>query len=58
MSSRFFRIAFFSIFGVYLVGLFATLMENDSAQFAVMAMRMIQEQDWLNLWKEIGRAHV
>ena len=51
MSSRFFRIAFFSIFGVYLVGLFATLMENDSAQFAVMAMRMIQEQDWLNLWK-------
>jgi 4-amino-4-deoxy-L-arabinose transferase-like glycosyltransferase len=26
-------------------------MENDSAQFAVMAMRMIQEQNWLELWK-------
>lgn len=51
MNPRFFRIAFLSIFGVYLIGLFTTLMENDSAQFAVMALRMIQEQDWLNLWK-------
>jgi 4-amino-4-deoxy-L-arabinose transferase-like glycosyltransferase len=33
------------------MGLFTTLMENDSAQFAVMAMRMFQEQDWLSLWK-------
>ncbi len=36
---------------VYICGLFATLMENDSAQFAVMAMRMVQENDFLNLFK-------
>jgi len=36
---------------VYLLGLFTRLMENDSAQFAVMALRMVQEQDFLNLWK-------
>ncbi|WP_088341820.1 ArnT family glycosyltransferase [Robiginitalea sediminis] len=35
----------------YAVGLPATLMENDSAQFAVMAQRMVVENDWLNLWK-------
>lgn len=36
---------------VYIGGMFATLMENDSAQFAVMAMRMVQENDFLNLFK-------
>lgn len=36
---------------VYIASLFVTLFENDSAQFAVMAMRMVQEQDFLNLFK-------
>ena len=40
-----------ALLAVYGIGLFATLMENDSAQFAVMAMRMVQENDWLSLWK-------
>ena len=36
---------------VYVAGLFVTLFENDSAQFAVMAMRMVQENDFVNLIK-------
>ena len=36
---------------VYLIGMFVTLFENDSAQFAVMAMRMVQEHDFLSLFK-------
>lgn len=36
---------------VYVTGMFVTLFENDSAQFAVMAMRMVQENDFLNLFK-------
>ena len=36
---------------VYLAGMFVTLFENDSAQFAVMAMRMVQENDFINLFK-------
>ena len=36
---------------VYIAGLFATLFENDSAQFAVMAMRMVTENDFVNLIK-------
>ncbi len=36
---------------IYIGGMFVTLMENDSAQFAVMAMRMVQENDFLNLFK-------
>lgn len=36
---------------VYVVGMCVTLFENDSAQFAVMAMRMVQENDFLNLFK-------
>lgn len=51
ISPRFFWIAIGTLLGVYGLGLFSTLMENDSAQFAVMAMRMVQEQDWLSLWK-------
>jgi 4-amino-4-deoxy-L-arabinose transferase-like glycosyltransferase len=31
--------------------MFVTLFENDSAQFAVMAMRMVQENDFINLFK-------
>jgi 4-amino-4-deoxy-L-arabinose transferase-like glycosyltransferase len=41
----------FLIFLVYLAGMFVTLFENDSAQFAVMAMRMVQENDFINLFK-------
>lgn len=36
---------------VYIVGMFVTLFENDSAQFAVMAMRMVQENDFFTLIK-------
>ncbi|MGB5554638.1 MAG: glycosyltransferase family 39 protein, partial [Flavobacteriaceae bacterium] len=36
---------------VYITGMFVTLFENDSAQFAVMAMRMVQENDFLTLIK-------
>lgn len=36
---------------VYLMALFMPLMENDSAQFAVMAMQMAQENDYLHLFK-------
>lgn len=36
---------------VYLAGLFVSLIENDSAQFAVMAKRMVMENDFLNLIK-------
>ncbi|WP_422860461.1 ArnT family glycosyltransferase [Flagellimonas sp. S174] len=36
---------------VYITGMFVTLFENDSAQFAVMAMRMVQENDFINLIK-------
>ena len=36
---------------VYLAGMFVTLFENDSAQFAVMAMRMVQENDFTHLFK-------
>ena len=51
IGGRFFWTALLGILLVYLTGLFARLMENDSAQFAVMAMHMFQEQDFLNLWK-------
>ncbi|MEJ2583805.1 MAG: glycosyltransferase family 39 protein [Robiginitalea sp.] len=51
IRGRFFWTAILGILLVYILGLFARLMENDSAQFAVMAMRMFQEQDFLNLWK-------
>jgi len=51
IRGRFFWTALLGMVLVYTVGLFTRLMENDSAQFAVMAMRMFQEQDFLNLWK-------
>ena len=40
---------FFLVVLVYIAGMFVTLFENDSAQFAVMAMRMVQENDFLSL---------
>ncbi len=39
------------IVAVYIIGMFSVLFENDSAQFAVMAMRMFQENDFVNLFK-------
>ncbi|WP_299320189.1 glycosyltransferase family 39 protein [uncultured Maribacter sp.] len=39
------------IFVVYVAGMFVTLFENDSAQFSVMAMRMVQENDFFSLFK-------
>ena len=36
---------------VMIMGLPVTLFENDSNQFAVMALRMVQENDWLTLMK-------
>ncbi len=36
---------------VYISGLFVPLMENDSAQHASMAMRMVLNNDFLNLFK-------
>lgn len=36
---------------VYIAGSIVTLFENDSAQFAVMAMRMVNENDFINLFK-------
>jgi len=41
----------FLVLLVYIAGMFVTLFENDSAQFAVMAMRMVQENDFINLFK-------
>ena len=45
------RLMWVGLFMVYLLGLFSPLIENDSAQFAVMAMRMAQENDYLHLIK-------
>ena len=41
----------FLVLLVYAAGMFVTLFENDSAQFAVMAMHMVQENDFVNLIK-------
>ncbi|WP_209405926.1 glycosyltransferase family 39 protein [Pseudozobellia sp. WGM2] len=49
-NSRYWFLVFLVIL-VYFAGMFVTLFENDSAQFAVMAMRMVQENDFLNLFK-------
>lgn len=46
-----YRILLLVVVLVYIAGLFVTLFENDSAQFAVMAMRMVQENDFINLIK-------
>ncbi len=49
-NSRYWLLIFLIVV-VYIVGMFSTLFENDSAQFAVMAMRMVQENDFMNLFK-------
>ncbi len=49
-NSRYWFLLFLIIL-VYIAGMFVTLFENDSAQFAVMAMRMVQENDFINLFK-------
>ena len=41
----------FLVLLVYLAGMGVTLFENDSAQFATMAMRMFQENDFWSLFK-------
>ncbi len=51
ISNRRYWFLLFLIFLVYCAGMFVTLFENDSAQFAVMAMRMVQENDFLSLFK-------
>jgi len=51
MSSVRYRSLMLLIILVYLAGMFVTLFENASAQFAVMAMRMVQENDFLSLFK-------
>jgi len=51
ISNRRYWFLLFLILVMYLVGMFSTLIENDSAQFAVMAMRMFQENDFINLFK-------
>lgn len=53
ISKRFFWTFFLGILLVYILGLFNTLMENDSAQFAVMAQRMVQQDDYLSLVKGV-----
>ncbi len=44
----------FLIFLVYLAGLFVTLLETDSARSAVMAMHMVQQNDFINLFSVNG----
>lgn len=51
ISNRRYSFLLIMIILVYVAGMFVTLMENDSAQFAVMAMRMYQENDFINLFK-------
>ena len=50
-SKKIFLSLLFLLLGVYAIGLFSGLLENDSAQFAVMSMRMVQEGDFLSLYK-------
>ena len=51
ISKRLYWLLIVLILGVYVAGMLVTLFENDSAQFAVMAMRMVQENDFVNLFK-------
>ncbi len=46
-----FRLGLLGLLLVYLCGWIAPLFENDSAQFAVMAMKMVRESDFLSLIK-------
>lgn len=49
-NTRYWFLLFLTVL-VYITGMFVKLFENDSAQFAVMAMRMVQENDFLSLFK-------
>jgi len=51
ISDRRFYLLLGLIIWVMVMGLPVTLFENDSNQFAVMALRMLQENDWLQLIK-------
>lgn len=51
ISNRRYWFLIFLILCVYVSAIDVTLFENDSAQFAVMAMRMVQENDFLSLFK-------
>ncbi len=51
ISNKRYWFLLFLVVLVYIIGMFVTLFENDSAQFAVMAMRMYQENDFINLFK-------
>lgn len=51
MCQKIFIILLSLLAAVYGLGLFSGLLENDSAQFAVMAMRMVQESDFWSLYK-------
>ncbi len=51
ISNRRYWFLIFLILCVYISAIDVTLFENDSAQFAVMAMRMVQENDFLSLFK-------
>ncbi len=51
ISNRRYWFLIFVILCVYVSAIDVTLFENDSAQFAVMAMRMVQENDFLSLFK-------
>ncbi len=51
IQGRTYWLWFVGLVVVYALGLPATLMENDSAQFAVMAQRMVLEEDYINLIK-------
>lgn len=50
-SKKTFIVLLTLLLAVYAMGLFSGLLENDSAQFAVMSMRMFQESDFLTLFK-------
>lgn len=46
-----YTLLFLCISLVYIAGLFIPLMENDAAQFSVMALRMHQKNDFVSLFK-------
>lgn len=51
LSSTQILLLYAGFFLVYVLGLFIPLMENDSAQHASMAMKMVLENDYLNIYK-------
>lgn len=51
LSAHQILLLYLSFFVVYVLGLFVPLMENDSAQHATMAMKMVLQNDFLNIYK-------